>query len=56
MSQISDAVAKNTAAVQALVTAAGSIDIATQADIDALTANTTSVNGVTTTLGGTPPA
>ena len=56
MSQISDAIAANTAAVNALTAAAGSIDIATAADVSQVQTNTAAVNAVTTQLGGQPPA
>lgn len=56
LSKISDAIAANTTAVNALTVAVGNIDIATDADVAQVGTNTTAVDAAITALGGTPPA
>jgi hypothetical protein len=57
LTDLQTAITNNTAAVNALTAAAGTVtpphDF--QPEVDAIAANTTAVNAVTTQLGGTPP-
>lgn len=57
LSDLQAAITSNTAAVTALTAAAGTIQPPHdfQSEVDAIAANTTAVNAVTTQLGGTPP-
>lgn len=58
LQDLQTAITNNTAAVNALTAAAGTIQPPHdfQPEVDAIAANTTAVNTVTTTLGGAPPA
>lgn len=57
LQDLQSAITANTAAVNALTAAAGTIQPPHdfQLEVDSINANTAAVNAVTTTLGGTPP-